>query len=138
MDHFGIGAAIKGMAEVYFHSARRTGRTTALLSNLKNGDRVICIDGQSAERMRRLCRERGLEVDCIALAPRDPQRVFERGTPHGRTIFDHPWIEQFYALAIERAAKDIEHFQRESSGYGEAHQQTKMAACEMQKWNFPR
>lgn len=138
MDHFGIGAAIRGVAEVYFRSARHTGRTTTLLSNLKNGDRLICIDGQSAERMGRLCRERGLEVECSAVSPKDPQRVFERGTPRGRTIFDHPWIEQFYALAIERAAKDIDHLERQSSGYGEAHEQTRMAARELQKWNFPQ
>ena len=41
MDHFGIGAAIYGAARVYFQSARRTGRTTALLDGLKDGDRLV-------------------------------------------------------------------------------------------------
>ena len=41
MDHFGIGAAFRAMANVYITSARRTGRTTSLLESLKDGDRVV-------------------------------------------------------------------------------------------------
>lgn len=42
MDHFGIGTALLGCAEVYFRCARRTGRTTSLVESLVSGDRVVC------------------------------------------------------------------------------------------------
>ena len=136
MDHFGIGAAIQGIASVYFRSARQTGRTTSLVESVKDGDRIIFANGKEAERVRRLCLERGVTVECIVVEPKTPERVFERGTPEGRTIFDHSWVEQRYLFVLDCAQQEIDHLEREASGYGEAHRETKRRAEELAKWHI--
>lgn len=134
MDFFGIGAAMQGMAEVYFRSARRTGRTTSLVQSVKDGDRIIFADSLQAEHVRRLCIERGVVVECIVLDPRTPDRIFKRGSSEGRTIFDHSWVEQKYRMEIERVQQEIDYIEREASGQGPAHNETKRRAVEMAKW----
>ncbi|SET76632.1 hypothetical protein [Pseudomonas graminis] len=134
MDHFGIGQAMKGMARCYFQASRGTGRTTSLLESLKDGDRVCCASSKEADRLTRMFRERNVGAEAIAVDPNTPQRIFERGTPEGRTIFDESWVEQYYLRALEAAAKDIDHLQREASGYGAAHIETRLAAREAGKW----
>lgn len=136
MDSFGIGQAMKGMAHVYFQSARQTGRTTALVESLKDGDRVIFTNSKEADRVKDLCREFGKTIDTMVVDPKDPRRVFERGTPQGRTVFDHSWVEQFYLSAIDECQKDIDHLQRESSGFGMAHVETRIKAREFAKWRI--
>lgn len=137
MDHFGIGAAMRGMAQAYFISARRSGRTASLVESVKDGDRICFADPREAERVRRLCLERGVNVECIVISPSDPGRIFERKTSEGRTLFDHAWVEAFYLAAIERAGADIDALERESSGYGAAHRETRRRALELAKWGVP-
>jgi hypothetical protein len=134
MDHFGIGAAMKAMALNYTYSARRTGRTTSLVESVKDGDRIVFAERREADRVGHLCLERGVKVECIVIDPRDPGRVMERRQPEGRTIFDHSWVEIFYMRAIEAAAGAIDHLERETSGYGEAHRETKRCAEELARW----
>lgn len=130
MDHFGIGAAVKGVVQTYFRTARGTGRTTSLIESVKDGDRVVFLTKQDAQRTERLFRDRGVVVECVIIPVDQPDRVFERGTPKGRTIFDHRWVEEFYTSAIDRAASAIDHFERQSSGYGEAHREARRQAEE--------
>lgn len=138
MDHFGIGQAMKGMACGYFSASRGTGRTTSLIESLKDGDRVVCLTSREADRLKRLCQERRLTVELMVVDPKNPDMVFSKGRPQGRTIFDHSWVEQYYLLAIEAAALQIDHLQRQSSGHGTAHYETKAAAREIARWNAPR
>lgn len=42
----------------------------------------------------------------IAIDPDMPERISERGTAKGRTIFEESWIEQYYIHASEAAAKE--------------------------------
>jgi hypothetical protein len=134
LDHFGIGAAVLGSVNTYFQSARRTGRTTALLESLKPGDRIICATSKEADILRRMIRERNLDVRCIVVPPSVPDKLFEHSMSQGRTIFDHTWLEQYYLARLKRMAQDIDHLQTQSSGYGEAHHRTRLAA----KWHpFP-
>lgn len=134
MDHFGIGQAMKGMARCFFQASRGTGRTTSLLESLKDGDRVCCVNSQEADRLKRMLRDRKVDAQVIAVDPKTPERVFERGTPKGRTIFDESWVEQYYMRALEAVAKEIDHFQREASGFGAAHIETREAVREASKW----
>jgi len=136
MDHYGIGAALKGAVSVYFHSARRTGRTTSLVESVKDGDRIVFADEREANRVRRLCLDRGVNVECVVVDPRRPEGVFERGTPEGRSIFDHSWVEQQYVYRLESVRLDIDHLERQTSGYGEAHRETRRQAEEVAKWNI--
>lgn len=125
MDHYGIGTALRGAANILFQSARRTGRTTSLVESVKDGDRIIFANALEAERVRRLCLERGVKVECIVVPPSNPVEVFDRPTAEGRSIFDHTWVEQFYLDGLARLESDINTFERETSGYGAAHRETK-------------
>jgi hypothetical protein len=134
MDHFGIGAAMIAMAMNYGHCARRSGRTTSLVESVKNGDRIVFANAHEAKRVERLCLDRGVTVDCIVLSPGSVGRIFERGTSKGRTIFDHSWVEQFYKEVIDNAAETIDRLERETSGVGEAHRETRRRVEELAKW----
>lgn len=134
MDAFGIGAAVRSAAAIYFRSARATGRTTAMLESLKDGDRIVFIDSREAERVRRLLEGARLKVECIVVPPAEPHRLFERGTSQGRTLFDHSWVEQYYINALDRCELEIGHFQKQLSGWGQPHIETRMKAAEMARW----
>jgi len=136
MDHFGICQALKGAALIYFQSARQTGRTVSLVESLRDGDRIIFTNSREANRVKPMCIERGIKIDTMIVDPKCPTNLFDHGSSQGRTIFDHSWIEQFYLNALERCEKEINHFQRETSGFGEAHLETRRKAAEILKWKF--
>ena len=136
MDHFGIGAAIKYALHIYFQSARRTEKTIFMIDSLKDGDRVIFTNSHESDRVKRLFKEAGKDVECITVNPRETERLLGRGTIQGRTIFDHTWVEEFYLSAIERCEKDIDYLQCELSGSGEPHRETQRKMDEMAKWIF--
>lgn len=131
MDQFGIGAGIKGAVSVYLQASRRTGRTTSLVESVKDGDRVVFMDHQQAAHFERLVLDRGVTVECVVVPVDRPDEVFRRGTPKGRTIFDHSWVEAFYMASIGSAMRTIDHLERQSSGECEAHRETRRAAAEM-------
>jgi len=135
MDKFGIGAGVMGLVMTYFAAARRTGRTTALVESLKNGDRVVFVDDKQAKHVERMCRELGVKAECVVISPRHPEGVFDRSTPTGRTIFDHVWLEEFYKERIAEAMRSIDYLERESSGFGMTHIETRMRARELSKWS---
>jgi len=134
MDHFGIGAAFKAMSTIYLQSARASGRTVSMLESLNTGDRIIFASQREADRVKRLLREHEKDIECIVVNPQNYGRLLERRTNQGRTIFDHSWVEEYYQMAIVRCEKDIDFFQREMSGFGEAHRETRRAAAEFAKW----
>lgn len=115
MDHANIGAAIRAVASGYFHGARRSGRTEALIDRLKSGDRVVCPDNRVANDLRRRCQMRGKHIDCIVVSPHSPERLIERDRSTGRTIFEHSWVEQFYLDVLDRARKDIDMLEQQAS-----------------------
>lgn len=136
MDHYGIGNALMGAARIYFQTARQTGRTTSLLQSLKDGDRIATNLPQEAARLRRELAHRGLKVEVIVLdtAHPDPTRF---GTPQGRTLLDHTWVEQFYVQALQRAAREVDEIQALMTGWGEAHERMRAAALEWHDANLP-
>lgn len=136
MDMYGIGSAMKSMIQMYTISARGSGRTTEMINSLKDGDRVYFTESREAERVGRMCRERKLEITCVVIPVSNPGRIFEYPTSKGRSVFDHRWVEEYYSRSVERAEKDIEYFQRQSSGFGEAHEETKLKAKEISKWGM--
>lgn len=136
MDLFGIGQAINGAVMIYFQSARATGRTTMMLEMLKNGDRIVFYNSREADRVKRLLRERNLNVECIIAPPDNLDRLFEHGTSQGRTVFDHTWIERFWLRQIKLTTKDIDFMQERLSGYGEPHRKTARSAAEIAKWQL--
>lgn len=112
MDQYGIGAAVKAVTEVYFQSARRTGRTTALVKTLKPGDVVVCMDENHERHLGMILRERQVEGVKIIIA--DPRRSFDPlnfypQTGH-RLFFDHTFVEEKYRAAIEGVSSELRHW----------------------------
>lgn len=136
MDHFGIGAGVEGAVEVYFQSARRTGRTTSMVNSLKDGDRVLFSNEREAKRVERMFKERGVDVKCLVVDPNALERVKAHGTSQGRTIMDHSLVEQMYSNALRDTRAWVAHFEQSLSGYGEAHRETRRRAEEIAKWRI--
>lgn len=134
MDHYGITAGVIGATEVYFRSARQTGRTTSLLNSLKDGDRIVTVNQRQAENLRRQLKLRGLAVTVVVLDVANP-KPFEYGTPEGRTLLDHTWVEARYAHILEREASNIDELQKAMSGWQQAHEETRQRAIELAKWH---
>ena len=116
-DIFGIGAGVEDAVRIYFSSARRTGRTKNMVALLKDDDVVVFTTAREAQRVASLCRERGVEIRTSVLAGSTPEQVYQSGTPRGRTIFDHTWVEQMYMAAISEVDERISKVQREASKY---------------------
>lgn len=135
-DFFGIGNAIRSAVQIYRMGSRHTGRTLSLVNSLKEGDRVVFTNEQEAKRVERLAKERGVKLSYMVVNPKNPERIFERGTSEGRTIFDHTWVEEFYENAINKVASEISFFETQASGFGEAHKETQHKAMEMMKWRI--
>jgi len=136
MDFFGIGQAVKAALFVYFQASRATHRTTSLVESVKDGDRIVFANLKEADRVNRLCLERGVKVECVVVLANDPHGLFYRGTSQGRTILDHGWIEEYYLNAVDRCEEDIQYFEEQLSGYGEPHRKTKRQAMELSRWNM--
>lgn len=136
MDFFGIGSAVRGALEIYFRSARGTGRTTALLNAVKDGDRVVFLHIQEANEFRRLCREQGKDVIALVCPLKDMSRLFERGSPSGdcKTIFDHSFLEALYRHRVDEIEREINGLQVALSGRGAKHEETRLAAKEAAQW----
>lgn len=117
-------------------SARGTGRSTSLVDSVMDGDRICFASSDEARRVERLLKERGVQVACIVVDPKSPHDIFEKGTSQGRTIFDHDWVEQYYLAAIEKASFNIDQLQKNASGYGEAHRETRRRAEEVARWRL--
>lgn len=133
MDHFGIGAAMQGIAKIYFRSARHTGRTTSLVESVKDGDRIVFADGKEAERVRGMCLARGVAVECVVVASNNLGSLFERGNPTGRTLFDHSWVERFYLEGIEHSKRVIDDWHQMASGC-DPRPETMRCSDETAKW----
>lgn len=121
MDHFGIGNALRGVANAYFQGARRTGRTTSLIDSLKDGDRVCFASHPAAGDFKRKIRDLNGTITLAVVNPKEPDRLFNHGPSKGRTIFDHTWVEQYYMAAIERATREIDDLQKYASLPSEDH-----------------
>lgn len=134
-DAFGIGQAIKGAAEIYLRAARQSGRTTAMVESLKPGDCVCVLSHKDARMVQEMCKERGFEIDVEVVNPKEPNKVFDKCSKQGRYIFDHRWVEQFYLNALDRVAEEISFLQKQKSGYGQPHLETKKKAGPM-AFNF--
>lgn len=134
MDNFGIGNSVVDAATAAFITARKTGRTTRLVASAKNGDRIVFTNQKEANRVNRLCDDRGVNVECIVLHPRQPERLFDRGRSDGRTIFDHSWVEEYYRLAIDSARTDVDRFERAVSSHEDERRMTESQAKEMRRW----
>lgn len=118
MDNYGIGAAIRAASLTYFSTARRMGRTTQMIDSLRDGDVIVFAERREADRVKRLCMDRGLvDVKTVVVDPKHPLDP-ETGMHHpthegGRRVLDHLWVEQFYLNALSNAEAFLDRYQWE-------------------------
>lgn len=77
-DFYGISRAIQGAAQIYFSSARMSGRSTALINALKDSDCVLCTSHKEADYYRNRCKRQGLKVTFIAVNPKQRPDAYGR------------------------------------------------------------
>lgn len=97
---YGFGASIKTHIEQFENHSRRTGRTHAMLSAMKNGDTVFTVDGKAARYLEEQALEMGKTIKARVLFPgpdADMSRLFEG---KGTTYFDNLWYWEFWNSAI--------------------------------------
>ena len=139
MDDYGIAAAVRGCFRSVTAAMRATGRTTRMIERYQEGDRIIFATKVEADRVCYVARDlHDKEIDYSVCDPKHPEKVIEgpRGTPKGRVIFDHAWLEQFYDHRIAQMGDEVRHLQDQASGYGQPHRETREAAKMISKFHF--
>jgi hypothetical protein len=134
MDHFGIGNAVRSLFHTLLQTSRGTGRTTSLINSVRDGDRIICSESLEQQRLRREFHRMGRDVSVEHIPPNFPEEVLRLTPCAGRTLFDHTWVERYYALALERAAEDIDHLQARSSRIADLLGRDKIAPMPNRNW----
>jgi len=127
MDFFGIGKALHHCVANYIKTSAQTGRTTALLASLEDGDRVVFHSEKEAQRVKDLALHRGVTILTEVLDPKHVH-IHDLGTSQKRTILDHQLIERFYQHKLECCSRDLRMLEREWSGNGAPHLETKRTA----------
>lgn len=120
MDQYGIGSAMQAMQAMYVNTARRAGRTTSMLQQLKDGDRVIC-SSQSAQRdIKNRAQKMGLKIECIHLS--DFHDMATMPPTKGMVYLDHTMVERLYEVSILCAQNEIDSWlERVNRGKESAH-----------------
>lgn len=137
MDFFGIGAMLKGAMRIATHAARGTGRTTSLLENIKDGDRVVFEHPLAARDFDLECKKRGLKVEVLSVSTKSPQTLFQCAplTGKGRLIFDHSWVEAYHMQSLEYSIKEIAQMEFEFSGRDAQDRKTHYNSFQQAKWD---
>lgn len=115
MDYFGIGAAFRGACRAVVLAMRATGRTTRLVSDLRENDLVIVLNAEHGRHLERKVRESGKVCRWVAADPLIGDVVHGRAADRirswdgqGRLIFDHSWLEAYYDQVLVDAGSDLD------------------------------
>jgi len=115
MDIFNYGITIKAFMTGLFRGLRRTGRTTRLLKDMKDGDVLIVSNrlGSNYDNMlKHQAKELGKNINIIKLdaTERGLYDIFDSSIRRGRRypadtnfFYDHIFLEDYYESAILRA-----------------------------------
>lgn len=101
--------------DVYCMTARRTGRTTAMLAAAQPGDLIIVpTEAEQYRIMRKLAvTHRDREIQVIAMDPTRLEHLGPMRRNYRAVHFDHSWLERFYQTAFHSAAATLYFFTQE-------------------------
>jgi hypothetical protein len=115
-DLNGIGRNVRNAMTIMMGASRRTGRTSAMIMGLVDGDVVVFATAAERDRVRRLADVVSPDTN-VRFALCDPTRPdMLRNSMSGytgRVKFTHEWLEAHYLHQHERAVADIERLARE-------------------------
>lgn len=105
MDNY--GAVLQTALDRHEGIFRATGRTTRMLNELRDGDRVVVGNMQLARVLRKEIQSRGLSVDCVVIPVEKAQDVMSLTLIEGRTHFEHSWLFEYYRNALAEANQGL-------------------------------
>lgn len=99
----GIPNALRAFLTTYEHCSKGSGRTTASVAHVSDGDTVIFADTKEAIRFGRLALDARKHVRCIVVEVDkfNPGLVVEPGR---RIWFDHGWVTAYWERVLERGS----------------------------------
>lgn len=107
-DIYGIGVALKSSIDNYFRWARGSGRTSLLTKCIKQDDIVVFVTDNEAKYVKRIAKEKGINIKTIVLNPSRHFELSERMAElSGRLVFDHRWVELFYQIQLDRIGENL-------------------------------
>lgn len=111
-DMYGIYQTTITTMNAVFNSSRRTGRTYKMIESLKDDDMVIFANAIEADRVRKICWEKGVAIKTVVVDPAIPSKIWEvtRGI-RTNIVYDHSWLEKYYRHSIMAASKYIDNIQ---------------------------
>lgn len=98
--HKRISSFIKSVLNGFITAARATGRTSAMINSLKDGDVVVVSFEGEAGNIRRKCEERGVFVNVICAKTIDELEFKIRGLRNIDIYFEHTFVERAFLDAI--------------------------------------
>jgi hypothetical protein len=104
-----IATFLGATLEIYRQTARRTGRTLAMMDAVKDGDRVVCPNNDVKRHIKYLAAKAGKTISVVVNDPLkiDPRDHIIHSIP-GTTHFEHTWIEAYFAGALAQESARLE------------------------------
>ena len=111
-DMFGIGVRIMNSVHEHARNARGSGRSYVLSDMLQGGDCVVFANEDDVGEFRAIQERRGRitmfrpivvspEYGVVGVSAVLGDRKFKR------LLFDHNWLEEYYALEVSRVTRNI-------------------------------
>lgn len=111
MNHFpdralyaAIPNALKAFAVTYEDCSKKSGRTTAALAAIADGDKVIFANAKEAMRFGQLAERAGKFIDCVVV-PVTNFRIGLEARPGKRVWFDHGWLTEYWSHVIDEGSR---------------------------------
>lgn len=101
-----IPNALSAFLTTYEHCSARSGRTTATVHHLRDGDAVIFHDQREAMRVGRLALDAGKHIKCVVVAVDkfNPGVEVARGN---RVLFDHGWVTAYWEHVLQKGSEQF-------------------------------
>jgi hypothetical protein len=110
-DECGYAATLKSSLHYFAINSRQTGRTSRLIERVKDGDQIVAPSAEVARYIERRLREYGKNnIKVFSVSPSEMPLNFVGTAHHGRTFFEHSWVERFFINAIDQAEKQLESY----------------------------
>lgn len=109
MNDFGYPAALKLALRMFEYSARASGRSTALIDAMEDGDVLIVTTNRMGLHYQGMARRVGKNIKTLVRDPQQAMRRIEIGPLQpNKTHFDHDWLFQHWTWVIKQEQEGIE------------------------------
>jgi hypothetical protein len=110
MTHdYSYGANLATAHERFETHSRQTGRTHAMMQQLRDGDTIVTCTSRKANHLRTLANSMGLKIEVKLLAGRSvaASPVAALKSSKGRIFVDHRWIHEFWENHLREGREEL-------------------------------